>query len=189
MAIGFRKSMFGFNCGDVMNYIEASHKKHGEREEELRSEIASLTLTIETLRDELSKTHEALISVTAAKTTAEAELQKYNDKYEEIDRLSNSIGKLYLVAQANAKSVMASSAESLELSRKEVRDNIESIENAHSSLDRVKEQILETSSKFAADLESLMASLEGAKAQIDNNDSSSDTKLCDVESILSGSLK
>ena len=32
----------------------------------------------------------------------EAQLKEYTDKYDEIERLSQNIGKLYLVAQANA---------------------------------------------------------------------------------------
>ena len=39
MASGFKSSLFGFKKKDVMNYIEQSHKKNGEREAELLREL------------------------------------------------------------------------------------------------------------------------------------------------------
>ena len=96
MAVGFRKSLFGFNSDDVLNYINESHKKFSEKENELNQKIESLDET-------LAKLNSQLEDVKAAKENVEIQLKEYTDKYDEIERLSQSIGKLYLVAQSNAK--------------------------------------------------------------------------------------
>ena len=109
MSVGFRKSLFGFNCDDVIEYIEQSHKNFSEKENQLNQKIDTLDNTIETINAQLE-------DVKSAKTAVEAQLKEYTDKYDEIERLSQNIGKLYLVAQANAKSVMQNSAENPHLS-------------------------------------------------------------------------
>ena len=42
MAVGLRKSLFGFNCGDVMKYIEKSQKSFYEKEKELSEQAAEM---------------------------------------------------------------------------------------------------------------------------------------------------
>ena len=34
MAVGFKKSLFGFNCADVIEYIEKTHKSFVQKEKE-----------------------------------------------------------------------------------------------------------------------------------------------------------
>ena len=42
MSAGFRKSLFGFNCEDVMEYIEKSQKSFVEREKDLSAQVKKL---------------------------------------------------------------------------------------------------------------------------------------------------
>ena len=39
MAAGFRKSLFGFNCADVMEYIEKSQKTFVKNEKDLTEQV------------------------------------------------------------------------------------------------------------------------------------------------------
>ena len=94
MSVGFRKSLFGFNCDDVIEYIQTSHKKFSQKENELNEKIDSLDATITSVNAQLE-------DVKASKAIVEAQLKEYTDKYDEIERLSQNIGKLYLVAQQN----------------------------------------------------------------------------------------
>lgn len=159
MSVGFRKSLFGFNCDDVIGYIEESHKKFSAKENELNEKIDSLDSTIATINAQLE-------DVKAAKAVVEAQLKEYTDKYDEIERLSQNIGKLYLVAQANAKSIMQNSAENRDIANREVEKNLNSIDNAHEQLAALKAEIMQTSNDFVAKVDSLVTSLATAREQV-----------------------
>lgn len=159
MLVGFRKSLFGFNCDDVIGYIEESHKKFSEKENQLNEKIDTLDNTIATINDQLDE-------VKAAKAVVEAQLKEYTDKYDEIERLSQNIGKLYLVAQANAKSIMQNSAQTRDITNREVEKNLHSIDNAHEQLAVLKAEIMQTSDDFVSKVDTLVNSLANVREQV-----------------------
>lgn len=168
MAVGFRKSFLGFNCEDVLNYIETSHKTHSEKEKELNGEINNLNGTIESLKKQLS-------DLTAERDEISAKLQEFNKKYEEIDRLSQNIGKLYLVAQSNAQAIMRNAVENSTMAQTEVDTNVNAISNAHQSLTDIRNEINETSATFTKKVSELINSLDETRRQITDN--TADTEL------------
>lgn len=159
MSVGFRKSLFGFNCDDVVSYVEKTHKAFTEKEIVLNEQIDDLKSDNGALKEQIAE-------ITAEKAEIEAKLKVFTDKYEEIERLSKNIGKLYLVAKTNAQTVMKEAQESADLARKEAELNITSIINAQESLGSVKENIVSTSAKFASDIDALGASLEETRRKI-----------------------
>lgn len=159
MSVGFRKSLFGFNCDDVIEYIEQSHKNFSEKETELNQKISTLDNTITNVNAQLE-------DVKTAKAAVEAQLKEYTDKYDEIERLSQNIGKLYLVAQANAKSIMQNSAETRDITNREVERNLHSIDNAHEQLAALKAEIMQTSNDFVSKVDTLVTSLATAREQV-----------------------
>ena len=165
MSVGFRKSLFGFNCDDVIGYVEETHKKFSAKETELNEKIDSLDNTIASINAQLE-------DVKAAKAAVEAQLKEYTDKQDEIERLSQNIGKLYLVAQTNAKSIMQNSAENRDIANREVEKNLHSIDNAHEQLAALKAEIMQTSNDFISRVDTLVTSLASAREQVTqkNND-------------------
>ena len=165
MSVGFRKSLFGFNCDDVIGYIEESHKKFSAKEAELNEKISSLDDTIASVNVQLE-------DVKAAKAAVEARLKEYTDKHDEIERLSQNIGRLYLVAQTNAKSIMQNSADNRDIANREVEKNLHSIDNAHEQLAALKAEIMQTSNDFISRVDTLVTSLSTAREQVaqKNND-------------------
>ena len=159
MSVGFRKSFLGFNCDDVIEYIQNSHKKFSEKEKELNLKIESLDNTIASVNAQLD-------DVKAAKAAVEAQLKEYTDKYEEIERLSQNIGKLYLVAQTNAKAIMQNSNDNRDLTNREVEKNLHSIDNAHEQLAALKAEIMQTSNEFVTKVDTLVDSLADARNQV-----------------------
>lgn len=162
MSLGFRKSLFGFNCDDVVNYIEKTHKSYTEKEIILNEQI-------EDLKSQSNSIKEQLLEVTKEKSEIEAKLKEFTDKYEEMERLSKNIGKLYLVAKSNAEAIMKEANECADISRKEVEKNISYIDGAHSKLYDVKENIVNTSAQFVRDIDTLTKSLDDARNAIDNH--------------------
>ncbi|MBR4761638.1 MAG: hypothetical protein IK086_03285 [Clostridia bacterium] len=159
MAVGFRKSLFGFNCDDVVAYVEKTHKAFTEKEIVLKEQI-------EDLRGENSNLQEQLAEIAKAKAALEAKLKEFTDKYDEIERLSQNIGKLYLVAEANARAIMKEANACADISRREVQKNMASIDNAHASLSGVKDNVVAASAKLAKDIDELAKSLSEAREKI-----------------------
>jgi chromosome segregation ATPase len=168
MSIGFRKSLLGFNCNDVLDYIERTHKNFKDKENKLNSQL-------DNVKEELSISKADFEKLMAEKAVVDAKLAEFNAKYDEIERLSENIGKLYLVAQANAQAVMSSSEESAKISFEEVNKNIISIDEAHESLKEIRAEITKTSEEFVAEVDRLMNSLSATKIQIAENKDTCET--------------
>lgn len=162
MSVGFRKSLFGFNCEDVINYIEKSNKSFAAKQEEL-------TRQAEAVSKELDLSKEGYMKLQAEKDIISKKLSEFTEKYDEIERLSENIGKLYLVAQANAQAIMANSEKNAELTNTEVSRNITALDEAHVSLTELKQRILSTSNDFAGEVDGLLRSLDDTREQIAAN--------------------
>lgn len=177
MSVGFRKSLFGFNCDDVIEYIQQSHKKFSDKENQLNEKIDDLDNTIADVNAQLE-------DVKAAKAAVEAQLKEYTDKYDEIERLSQNIGKLYLVAQANAKSIMQNSTDTRDITNREVEKNLSSIDNAHEQLAALKAEIMQTSNDFVAKVDTLVTSLSTAREQVSQKNADNRELTEQFESLL-----
>lgn len=167
MSIGFRKSLFGFNCDDVINYIEKTHKSFAKKADSLNEKADSLAKELKLSKEDYEK-------LMAEKQVVDQKLNAFNEKYEEIERLSENIGKLYLVAQANAQAIMANSQKNAELSKTEVEKNLSTIDEAHESLDNLRQSIVKTSEDFVSEVNSLLQSLDRTREQITQNTENSE---------------
>lgn len=159
---GFRKSLFGFNTNDVLEYIERTHKSFSKKQDELNQKAESLA-------SDLKLSKEQYENLMAEKAIVDEKLEAFNKKAEEIERLSENIGKLYLVAQANAQAVMKNSESSLNISNAEVEKNLSSIDEAHASLDEIRANIVKTSEDFVSELDELIKSLVDTREKITGN--------------------
>ena len=177
MAVGFRKGLFGFNCDDVMQYIEKTHKSFSKKEADFKEKIDALNTT-------LDAANETIENIKVEKTLLEAKLKEFTDKQEEIERLSQNIGKLYLVAQANAKSVMENAHQNSELARVEVERNMSAVTEAQESLNQLKAEILIASESFSKELDRLVTEFNKTKTDIIVNTSEIDEKFKEFDSIL-----
>ena len=117
MTIGFRKSLFGFNTEDVINYIQKTHKTFAAQTEKLNEKADSLAKELKLSKDDYDK-------LMQEKAVVDEKLNAFQEKYEEIERLSENIGKLYLVAQANAQAIMANSEQNAQLTALEFEKNL-----------------------------------------------------------------
>lgn len=162
MAVGFKKSLFGFNCNDVMEYIERSQKSFAKKEKELSEQVEELS------RD-LDLSNENYRKLNSEKELIAKKLADFSEKYEEIERLSENIGKLYLVAQANAQAIMENSEKNARLANKEVEKNLSAINDAHGSLDALKKTVMQTSNEFLREIDALISSLNETRETISAN--------------------
>ncbi len=167
MSIGFRKSLFGFHCEDVLTYIQQSQKKFADMQTDLTEQVQALT-------DELALSKESCAALDREKEALSAKLAELNEQYDEIERLSQNIGKLYLVAQANAQAIMENSEQSAAVTKQEIDHNLSVIGQAHTTLDELKKSVVATSQDFVSEIDSLLASLEETRVQIVESRADSD---------------
>ena len=156
MSVGFRKSLFGYNQDDVIEYVKKLHNNFSLKEDSFKKQLADLENKINSLNKDLAVLENE-------KASLSEKLSEYNTKKSEMDRLSENIGKLYMVSQANAKTIMANAEENSKIANMEIEKNVSAIEETHKALEGLKQSINETSQNFTKEVESLMRSLEEAK--------------------------
>lgn len=156
MSVGFRKSLFGYNQDDVIEYVKKLHNNFSLKEDSFKKQLADLENKINSLNKDLEVLENE-------KASLSEKLSEYNAKKSEMDRLSENIGKLYMVSQANAKTIIANAEENSKIANMEIEKNVSAIEETHKALEGLKQSINETSQNFTKEVESLMRSLEEAK--------------------------
>lgn len=173
---GFRKSLFGFNTDDVLSYIERTHKDFTQKEESLSEEIKDLKKTVETLKKQIDLLEEA-------KNYAESELKVYKDKERELERLSENIGKLYLVANENALAIMKNAEESKLMADEEIKRNINVLKEAHKSLESIKIGVAATNEEFKQRVDNLTSSLKSTENNIQTQTEESDNSINEFQNV------
>ncbi len=179
---GFRRSLFGFNTDDVLEYIEKTHRSFSKKQDALNEKADNLA-------NELQLSKEQYDNLMAEKAIVDEKLEAFNQKYEEIEKLSENIGKLYLVAQANAQAIMKNSESSLNISNAEVERNLNSIDEAHASLDEIRTNIVKTSEDFVSELDELIQSLVDTKAKITGNNDAANEAIDDFDKFYNSIVK
>lgn len=182
MSVGFRKSLFGFNCQDVIEYIDKTHKKFIDKERDLSDKVKELCSQLE-----LSKAQQKTLE--AEKLELDRKLGEFTEKYEEIERLSENIGKLYLVAQANARAIMENTENSAQITTEEINKNLYTIDEAHNSLKELRQSITKTSDDFVAEVDKLISSLNDTREQIAVNTESAFAAKNEFEEVYNSIVK
>ena len=177
MSIGFRKSLFGFNCDDVIDYVEKTHRKFKNKADEL-------TQKADDLSTQLHLSQEAYEKLLAEKNEISEKLEAFTKKADEIEQLSENIGKLYLVSQTNAQAIISNAEANSELAKSEVEKNLSAIDEAHASLNALRENIVKTSDNFIKEVESMLSSLDFTRQQIAHNTQNSEDAIDDFEAVF-----
>lgn len=167
---GFRKSFMGFNREDVTNYIEALVKKYKSGENELLARIENLNIDLKEASDRAAALQETV--------------NEFERKREEIEKLSESIGKLYLVSQANAEAIIRNAKQSSSVAGEEVRRNIAGIEDTHQRLEVLRADVMDAAKRFNDEFMHLAASLNDTKATLSMLESATEDNSETLEALM-----
>ena len=170
MSNKFRTGFFGFNKEDVLAFVLSSKEKLNSNERE----ISALKETIDALSHENVEYRDKLEVLSVKAADMESQLEDYISKEAAITRLSESIGKLYLVAQANAKTIIDSAKSSTDISKRIVSENIAAAEGAGSDLSEIEAELKAKTESFTNELAAIKTKLEEAKEKISVNSSDAD---------------
>lgn len=176
MSLGFRKSLFGFNTSDVIEYIEKTHRK-------FKTKTDALNEKADELSKELNLSKENYEKLLEEKNIISEKLEAFTQKADEIERLSENIGKLYLVSQANAQAIMSNAQDSSSLANVEVQKNISAIDEAHASLNELRQNIIKTSDDFIKEVDVLLSSLNTTREKIAENTTKAEDAKQSFESV------
>lgn len=169
MSLGFRKSFFGYNCEEVTEFIHKSNSEH-------KDVVSALNQNIKNLENDVRLMQTSIDNVNSEKVKLEEKLDYYIAKYNEVKNLSENIGKLYLVAQTNAKSIMSAANLAKDATREHLDEDIKTIDNANESLNNLKERINALNDDFCNNVNMLTDSLSSIKDMIENCDENSKEK-------------
>ena len=168
---GFRRSFLGFNKEDVLNYIASEDKKNASIVKSLNGEVKELTQRTINLNNEIDKLN--------------IQLQKYKDKEDEINRLAESIGALYIIAKNNAEIILDNASKSKEAATAEIEKNLEILNAAQENYVNIKSEILNITSNFSNNLDSALHTIKTTEEVIKDNLKEAET----AEKVLKETLK
>lgn len=151
MSKKFRNSLFGFNRDDVMDFVVESR----EKEAKLKLKCDELNTNIDELNSKLSDLE---------KTVADFKLREEN-----LFRLSESIGRLYLVAQANAAAVTKAAEENAVKSSACVENNMRIASETESRLEEIGIELNKKTEQYLEEIEALKTQLSDARNTIEEN--------------------
>lgn len=160
---GFRKSVLGFNRDDVLEYIKNAQAEYSEK--------------LLNKNRELENAQHEILELVSKNAKLEDELSKYTAKQEEIDRLSHSIAKMHIVANANARAVLEKSAESVAVSSQQASSNLQCAQEATAALTDIRGKLTSCCAEFCEKVDSLFVSLEEVKYNITENSRISEDKI------------
>ena len=161
---GFRRSLMGFNRDDVLQYISNEDKKNTKKINSLNAEIVDLKNKISSLN---------------------SQLEIYKDKEEEINRLADSIGALYIIAKNNAEIILENAKQSKSAASEEINKNLEILNSAQESYEDIKQTVLRLTNAFSQSVDNAITSLKDTENIIEEKMNKAD----EVEKIFESTLK
>ena len=165
MAIKFRNSLFGFNKEDVYAFVSSSKENEYKYENKLRD-----------LKDENEKLNASINVLNATITSLSTDLAAANEKVKDFEareealtRLSESIGRLYLVAQTNAKAIAEASKANVQASENAVTANINAANIAENDFNEIEAKLNEQVNAFNKQIASLKETLAETREKLQEN--------------------
>ncbi len=181
MAIKFRNSLFGFNKDDVLECVVAMKSA----ENTLKSKIQNLEKELseqKKLNEEISAQIKDLSSTLTVKS---AELEEYHAREESLIKLGESIGKMYLVSQANAKSVLDSVNDSIKKADEIISAKIEVASKAEEDFASIRQILNEKTDMFNNEVLELQDKLYRTKISLKENTQNAKESAENIEELVS----
>lgn len=142
MGNGFKREFMGYNKQEVCNYISVLSQKNEKAVQNLREELNAL-------RSENAE--------------IKAKLSEYENKAENIQKLSKAIGRLYVISKANADAINAESDKIKVRCREEERLSSEYVDSIEKLLRSAEDELKNLSEQAANKIDELTESLNSCR--------------------------
>ena len=201
---GFRRGLFGFNREDVLAYIENLHKEAAERESRLTAQIkekekeaAEAGTALEDMKKALESAENQAADLRQRLADAEGTLAEqreqlkgkeqaaaFESQQEEIERLSQGIGRLYLTAQTNVESMLADAEQLTGQASKEAENRLHALSDCEEQLLELRRQMADAFRRYDAELDNMCASLREALETVNRQEESIRAQSAGVRVVL-----
>lgn len=165
MSKKFRTGLFGFNRDDVLQFVLETKENESKSAKKIDG-LTTKTAELENLNNELQEKCNAL---ELELSTARDEIADFRQREEALTRLSESIGRLYLVAQANARSIIDTANRSAEASLQSVEKNMAVAVSAEEKLEEISAVLSERTKAYLNEIESLKNQITATQVEIEQN--------------------
>ncbi|MEE0946583.1 MAG: hypothetical protein U0M42_07165 [Acutalibacteraceae bacterium] len=173
MSKSFRKSLFGFNTDDVLNYISLSDAAAKKKLSILEKEIDSLNAKIKSLEEENCKLNEIA--------------EEYNSQKDAINLMTENTARIYMAAKATSKLMIDNANQSRAIIEQANSARLDTISNVQSAMDGIRENISSTCKNYCDEVESLCSDLETLKNTIAENKEKSEAANISFNTLISES--
>lgn len=163
MSAGFRKSLFGFNQNDVIEYVRKSSEAAKQRENELLGAL-----------EESKKENEILEETNIQLSSRVAEFER---KCNEINAMCEKMSRLYVTAKAGSKALVDNTEENCKVLQVQIDNNLNTLEEVQSALSKLKSQVMKTADVYTKEVDSVSDCLQTAKDVINSNKEDSEDAL------------
>ena len=163
MSAGFRKSLFGFNQNDVIEYVRKSSEAAKQRENELLGAL-----------EESKKENEILEETNIQLSSRVAEFER---KCNEINAMCEKMSRLYVTAKASSKALVDNTEENCKVLQVQIDNNLNTLEEVQSALSKLKSQVMKTADVYTKEVDSVSDCLQTAKDVINSNKEDSEDAL------------
>lgn len=181
MSKKFRTGLFGFNRDDVLQFVLEAKENESKSAKKIDG-LTSKTIELENMNNELQeKCNNLEVELSAAR----AEIADFRQREEALTRLSESIGRLYLVAQANARSIIDTANRSAEASLQSVEKNMAVAVSAEEKLEEISAVLSERTKAYLAEIESLKNQIAATQTEIEQNAAEISERQSETEIITS----
>ncbi len=158
--IGFRSSIFGYNKDDVNLYLLQLKQEYNEKETALKLKQAKLESELAALKEKCEQTAEKL-----QKTTTE--LEYFKNKEEEIEKMSISIGTMYLMAKQNADQMIQNAEECAKEINEFSARQLDAATKAGEQLKAIRANVENSADRFSDEIKVLTADLDDSKERLE----------------------
>lgn len=158
--IGFRSSIFGFNKDDVNLYLLQLKQEYNEKETALKLKQAKLESELAALKEKNDQMGEKL-------QKTETELEYFKNKEDEIEKMSISIGTMYLMAKQNADQMIHSAEECAKEINEFSARQLDAAAKAGEQLKAIRANVENSADRFSDEIKVLTADLNDSKERLE----------------------
>lgn len=181
MSKKFRTGLFGFNRDDVLQFVLEAKENESKSAKKIDG-LTTKTAELENINNEL---REKCNKLEAEHSAAMTEIADFRQREEALTRLSESIGRLYLVAQANARSIIDTANRSAEASLQSVEKNMAVAVSAEEKLEEISAVLSERTKAYLAEIESLKNQITATQVEIEHNATEIFERQAEAEAVTS----
>jgi chromosome segregation ATPase len=166
---GFKTSFFGFNKDEVNAYIGHLMSSAKEKEKDFSEKATSLESKNKELTEKIEELEKNLAEM-------KGKVDYYSGKEAEIEKMSISIGTMYMVAKQNATEIVAAAEDCAKEISEHSRKQLKTADEANEKLNALMNELNSAAKNFSGNVLNMSEAFDDIKVRLENQLSSPENK-------------